>query len=147
MKSRETRQTQAPDVVARTSLVTRVRPTVISSLYVAAVAVLAGVGFVGHSPWPILLAALVTAPASILALPAYYVVYGLLALVPGANPSVSSGSAGAGGDGSVPSVGAGPDAALSWFTTTTHVLGTATLAAAAVLNVFLVRVYILERDT
>ena len=65
------------------------RPTWRSTTYLAAVAGLATAGFVSGSPAPIVLAAVLALPASIVAVPCYYLVYGLLALVTGANPSSS----------------------------------------------------------
>ena len=107
-------------------------------VYVAAVALLAGVGFIGQSPWPILLAALIGLPASIVAVPCYYLGYGLLALIPGANPSSSSGSSTSAPDGNLLTSGtAGMPA--PWFTLTTHILGILALTAAAFLNVLLCR--------
>lgn len=93
---------------------------------------------VGQSPWPILLAGLLAVPASLAALPGYDVVYGLLALVPGANPSGSSGSASVAADGTVLS-STTTGAPAVWFTATTHVLGILALVIAASLNVLLVR--------
>jgi hypothetical protein len=114
------------------------RPTVRSSLYVAAVAVIAAVGFTAQSPSPILLAALLTAPASIVAVPCYYLAYGFLAMVPGAQPSSSSESATFSPDGRIlTSVSAGMPAA--WFTTTTLALGILALTVAALVNVLLLR--------
>ena len=62
------------------------RPTWRSTTYLAAVAGLATAGFVSGSPAPIVLAAVLALPASIVAVPCYYLVYGLLALVTDANP-------------------------------------------------------------
>ncbi len=144
MESWEPGESRDPGEVAGVSLLSRVRPTVPTSLYVAGVTVLAGVGFIGDTPWPILLAALLTAPASIVALPAYYLVYGLLALVPGANPTASSGSATGGAPGPAQSTEV-VGATASWFTSATHLLGIATFAGAAVLNVVIARAYIARR--
>ena len=122
----------------RTSQVTRIWPTVVSWAYVAGVGVLAGVGFIGQSPWLILLAALLAVPVSLVAMPCFYVAYGLLAQIPGANPSTSTGSAAVSTDGaSLWSVTTGSTA--SWFTITAHVLGIVTLVVAATLNVRLAR--------
>ena len=98
-----------------------VRLTVRSSLYVVAVAVIAAVGFTEQSTWPILFATMLAVPASIVAVPCYYLVYGFLALIPGANPSSSSGTPAA------------------WFTVTTFVLGILALTVAAFVNVLLLR--------
>jgi hypothetical protein len=67
-----------------------------------------------------------------------YVVYGVLALIPGANPSSSTGSSSSDAYGStLTTVTTGTPAA--WFTVTTHVLGILALTAAAFLNVLLFR--------
>lgn len=58
---------------------------------VVAVAWIATVGLTEKSPWPIVLAVLLALPASIVALPCYYVVYGVLAPTPVANPSSNTG--------------------------------------------------------
>jgi hypothetical protein len=115
-----------------------VRLTVRSSLYVVAVAVIAAVGFTEQSPWPILFAALRAVPASMVAVPCYYLAYGFLALIPGANPSSNSGSVTFAPDGRMlASVRTGMPAA--WFTITTLVLGIVALAVAAFVNVLLLR--------
>ena len=101
--------------------VASVRLTVRSLIYVVAVAVIAALGFTEQSPWPILLAALLAVPSSIVAVPCYYLAYGFLALIPGANPSSSSGTPAA------------------WFTVTTFVLGILALTVAAFVNVLLLR--------
>jgi len=115
-----------------------VRLTVKSSLYVVAVALIAAVGFTKQSPWAILLATLLAVPASLVAVPCYYLAYGFLALIPGANPSSSSGSATFAPDGRMlTSVSTGMPAA--WFTIATSVLGILALAVAASVNVLLLR--------
>ena len=115
-----------------------VRLTVRSTLYVLAVAVIAAVGFTEQSPWPILFAALLAVPASMVVVPCYYLVYGFLALIPGANPSSNSGSVTFAPDGrTLTTVSTGMPAA--WFTITTLVLGILALTAAAFVNVLLVR--------
>ena len=125
-------------LVVERSRVPSFRLTLRSWVYVVAVASTAAVGFTGKSPWPILLATLLAVPASIVTVPCYYLAYGLLALVPGANPSSSSGSETFAPDGSLlSSVSTGMPAA--WFTITTCVLGILALAAAAFLNVLLLR--------
>lgn len=115
-----------------------------SSFYVAAVTLCATLGFVDGTAWPILLAAAISLPASVMTLPGYYVVYGLLALVPGANPSSStgSGSVDAGGH-LLSSVTTGVPAA--WFTITTPALGILALAVGAFVNVLLVRMLTARR--
>jgi hypothetical protein len=119
------------------------RPTAGGLGYVLAVAVTATVGFVTGSPVPVLLAAAATLPAGLLSMPAYYLVYGLLALVPGANPSSSSGSGSSTADGVVTSHTTGDPAA--WFTVTTHAAGVLLLAAGAVADVVLVRSVVARR--
>lgn len=97
------------------------RPTPLGCVYALGVAALATNGFTTESTAAILLAAAATLPMSLVALPAYYVAYGLLAQVPGANPSTSSTSAS--GD------------LAPWFAVTSDVLGVLALTAAALLNV------------
>jgi len=122
------------DPVVNIQGVPSARLTVRSSPYVVAVSLIAAVGFTEQSPWPILLAV----PASVVALPCYYLAYGFLALIPGAKPSSSSGSATFAPDGHMlTSVSTGMPAA--WFTITTFVLGILTLTVAAFLNVLLLR--------
>lgn len=115
-----------------------------SETYVAVVAACATSGLVGHTAWPVLLAATISLPAAIVTLPGYYVVYGLLALIPGANPSSSSGSGSADAGGHLTStVLTGTQA--TWFTLTTAALGVLLLTAGAVVNVVLVRVLVARR--
>ena len=115
-----------------------VRLSVRSSLYVVAVALIAAVGFTEQSPWPILFAALLAVPASLVVVPCYYLAYGFLALIPGANPSSSSGSVTFAPDGRLlATVSAGMPAA--WFTITTSFLGILALTFAAFVNVLLLR--------
>jgi hypothetical protein len=99
---------------------------------------IAAVGFTEQSPWPILLAALLAVPSSIVALPLYCLAYGFLALVPEAKPSSSSGSATFAPDGRMlTSVSTGMPAV--WFTISTFVLGILALTVAALVNVLLLR--------
>lgn len=118
------------------------RPAAAWAAYVLVVGSLAALGFIGQTTWPILLAVLLTLPVSLLTTPGYYVVYGLLALLPGANPSSSSGSGASGADGSTVT-GSG----AIWFVATTEVIGVLALVAAAVLNVVLVRALWTRRRT
>jgi hypothetical protein len=115
----------------------RLRPTLPSGLYVIGVAVLAAVGFAGDSAWPILLAAALALPASLVTMPAFYVVYGLLAQVPGANPDHAGGGSRMAVHGTVVTWSYGDPAA--WFTHTTDVLGVLLITAAAVVDVAIVR--------
>lgn len=109
----------------------------VAAAYVVVVAGVAAFGFATDSTAAILLAAALALPSGLPALVAYYAAYGVLALVPGANPSESSGSVSCTVDARCATTSAG-DAAL-WFTTTTDALGVAALAAAAVTNVLLWR--------
>ena len=120
------------------------RPTWRSTTYLAAVAGLATAGFASGSPAPIVLAAVLALPASIVAVPCYYLVYGLLALVTDANPSTSSGS-GSGSSAAGGSTTVTADDTATWFAVTTHVLGVLALVVAAALNVLLVRAVLSRR--
>jgi hypothetical protein len=120
----------------------RLRPSLGSSAYVLGVAAIAGAGFAQDLTWPILLAAALTLPTSIAAVPGYYLSYGLLGLVPGANPSSVTGSASSGPSGTTFSETGG----AAWFTVTTDVLGVLALTVAAVLNVLLLRALITRRE-
>ncbi|MEO9151804.1 MAG: hypothetical protein ABI243_05335 [Lapillicoccus sp.] len=115
----------------------RGRPSLRTSLYVVVVAVIAAVGFVGHTPLPIIGAAVLAAPASAGLVPCYYLAYGLLAQVPGANPATSSGHGTVMPDGTRVDVVDGAQAV--WFVVTTQTLGIVTLALAACLNVVILR--------
>lgn len=130
-------------IMCVTHLRPSVRPTLGASIYTLVVAVIAAVGFTTQSTSTILIAVGLALPASTLALPGYYVMYGLLALVPGANPSSSSGSGSCTyGGGCHESVTGEPAA---WFTTTTDALGILALTVAALLNVILFRVLTARR--
>ena len=104
---------------------------------------IAGAGFLQDLAWLILLASVLALPASIVAVPGYYVSYGLLGLVPGANPSSNSGDASSGPGGTVTSWETGGLAV--WFSVTTDVLGVLALTLAAVLNVLVFRTLIALR--
>lgn len=112
-------------------------PTRIGWTYALTVAALATLGFTTESTPMILLAAFLALPSSGAAVPAYYVAYGLLAQVPGASPSSSTGSASCTPDGSCQTSTTGDAAA--WFTFATDVLGILALTAAALLNVVVLR--------
>jgi hypothetical protein len=120
-----------------------VRPTVSSSAYTVVVMATAAVGFVADSTRTILIAALLGLPASIIAVPGYYVVYGVLALVPGANPSSSAGSGSCTPAGSCHESVTGELA--TWFTITTDAVGILALTAAALLNVIVFRMLTARR--
>lgn len=122
----------------------KVRPTWRSATYVTVVAATATVGFVEGSPWPILLAVLLTLPVSIVTVPCYYIVYGLLAQVPGANPSINTRvETQAGHGGPVSSVTTGMRA--TWFVITTETLGVAALTLAALVNVLALQLLLSRR--
>ncbi len=112
----------------------RMTPTAMG--YVAAVTVLASIGFASGQALLIGVAALVTLPASIVALPAFYLGAGLMGLVPGANPSheTSSGYGGPGGVVVLSETG-GP---ASWYLVSLDLLGLLALALAALGNVLLI---------
>ena len=122
----------------------RARPTAGSTAYVVAVGTLAAVGFIGQTTWPILLAGLLALPASLVATPGYYLAYGLLALLPGADASSSSGSGAGTADGTTASI---TSSGATWFVTTTQVMGILALVGAAILNVLLVRALSRRRRT
>lgn len=116
----------------------------VGSGYVLVVAALAAVGFMTHSAPPILLAALLSLPASVIALPGYYMGYGLLALATGANPSVSSSSKRTCTvDGVCSRSTIGEQA--TWFVVTTEVIGVLALTCAAILNLLALRVLTARR--
>ncbi|MCX6459954.1 MAG: hypothetical protein NTZ03_06555 [Actinobacteria bacterium] len=118
---------------------------VVSTVYIIAAGVLATVGFALANPLPILLAALITIPCSVVALPAYYLAYGLLAQLPGANPSSSSGSGSVSSDGAVTST-TSTGMPAEWFTTITPIIGVGALVAAAIANVFIARAFAAQRN-
>jgi hypothetical protein len=72
------------------------------------------------------------AALELVAFPAFYVVYGLLALIPAANPSGSTGAGSCVPNGECQASTAG-DAAV-WFTLVTEAVGILALTAAALLN-------------
>jgi hypothetical protein len=123
--------------------VRRLRPTAASVAYVLAVAVLATIGFAAGSTATILVASALALPVSLVAVPAYYVAYGLLALIPGANPDSASGSGSCTPAGECTISSTGDPAA--WFTATTEVLGVLALVLAAVANVALLRLIAARR--
>lgn len=103
--------------------------------YVMAVTVLAAAGFASGQALLIGIAALVTLPASIAAVPAIYLAAGLLALVPGANPSHTSSSSYVSPQGAEVVRESGAPAV--WYLTSIDVAGVVLLAVAAVANVLL----------
>lgn len=111
--------------------------------YVLVVLVVASVGFLTGSTAAILVAALLAVPSSVAGVPAYYVAYGLLAQVPGANPSSSSGSATCPSSGECTTSTSGDLA--GWFAVTTDMLGILALTAAALLNVLLLQALLAAR--
>ncbi len=122
------------------------RLTLPAACYVAAVGLCAAWGFAVGSPWPVVLAAAAAVPASLVAAPLYYVMYGLLALVPGANPSSSAGSGSSSAAGGTDSSYVTGEPA-AWFTVTTHTLGVVTLMLAATTDVLLVRALVARHRT
>ncbi len=106
-------------------------------MYVVVVALLSAFGFVAQTPWPILVAACLTLPASVVALPGYYVAYGLLAWATGANSTEATGSSSSSPDGTITSTVTG--SLPTWFSLTTSVLGVAILTGGAIANLYLLR--------
>jgi hypothetical protein len=115
----------------------------LESAYVLVVAVVATCGFVRGSTGVIALAALLALPTSVPATIGYYGVYGLLAQVPGADPSSSSGSVVCSSGGECQELSSGDLA--GWFAVTTTVVGVLALTAAALLNVLLLRMLAARR--
>jgi hypothetical protein len=107
------------------------------SAYVAAVTLLAIAGFALDSALLLGIAALATLPISIAAVPAFYVVAGLLGLIPGATPDHATGSGYGTSVGQVTTVETGAPA--EWYLISIAVIGVAALAVAALLNVLLLR--------
>lgn len=108
----------------------RGRLTPAALAYIATVTVLTAVGFASGQPLLIGVAALLTLPLSIVAVPVFYMLAGLLGLVPGANPSRASGSGYVGPHGKVVVTHSGEPA--QWYLISLDVLGVAIFAAAAV---------------
>jgi hypothetical protein len=110
----------------------------LESAYVLTVAVIATCGFAGPgSTAAILTAAALALPTSIVAVPGFYMAYGLLAQFPGANPSSSTSFGGCSPEGDCYEHTTGDVA--PWFVVTTDVIGVLALTAAALLNVVLLR--------
>jgi ABC-type dipeptide/oligopeptide/nickel transport system permease component len=128
-------------MVGRLIDVLRQAPTWQRSLgatYVLGVAAAAGAGFAADSTATILLAAAVSLPASMVAVPSYYLAYGLIALVPGANPSEASGSSSCTPAGDCDTTSSGGLA--PWFEVTTDVIGVLALSSAALLNLLMLMI-------
>lgn len=115
----------------------------ISAAYVLGVFVTAVVGFINESTFTILLAAALSLPTSLIALPGYYAAYGLMALVPGANPSTHSSSTSCTADGICHEVRTGDPA--TWFLVATDVAGVMALTCAAIVNVVALRLVFKRR--
>ena len=105
-------------------------------MYVLCVAVAAW-GFYTATTATILLAALLALPAGGPALVGYYMAYGLLAGVSGANPEVDSSGGRCTASGGCESFSTGEPA--EWFLHTMDLVGVLALTTAAVLNVVLLR--------
>lgn len=115
----------------------KLRLTLAETLYALTVAVLASIGFTTASTPIIVLSALLSLPSSILAVPAYYVAYGLVALVPGANSSSNTGSGSCTPNGDC--VTSSTEALAAWFAFTSEITGVLALIAAALVNVAVLR--------
>lgn len=111
--------------------------TLAESLYVLMVGVLGIAGFTAGSASVILFTAFLSLPSSVLAVPAYYVAYGLLGMVPGANGSSSTGSGSCTPNGDCVTSTTGELA--PWFAMTSDSIGIVALVAAALVNVTLLR--------
>lgn len=121
------------------------RLSMVGWIYPLGVAAVSALGFTTGSTPTILLAALLALPSSIVALPAFYVVYGLLGQVPGANPDSSTGSFSCGPTGDCQGSTTGDTAV--WFTLATGAAGILALTAAALLNAVVLHNLISARRT
>ncbi len=115
----------------------------VEAAYVVAVAVTAATGMLTRTPWLVLFAVVVSLPFGLVAIVGYYVGYGLLALVPGANPSFSSGSGTVGPDGATVWSSTGGQA--GWFVVLTGALAITLISVAACANVVLLRAVVRNR--
>lgn len=104
-----------------------------ASAYLLVVMLLAVFGFITGTTSVILLAVVLTLPASLAAVPLYYVLFGLLAQVPGASPASSAGGAMCRPHRGCQAVHSSGQAI--WFSPTATVIGIVLLVAAAVFNV------------
>jgi hypothetical protein len=103
-----------------------VRPTtIVSAAYVVAVAALATWGFASGATALILVAFALALPTGAPALAGYYLAYGLLAQVPGANPPSGE--------------------PATWFLATTTVLGVLAPTVAAFANIVVLRLLLRRR--
>jgi hypothetical protein len=114
-----------------------VRPGWVEAAYLLTVATIATCGFALDSTVTVLVALLLALPTSVAATIGYYVIYGLLAMLPGANLSSSSGAGSCSSGGDCHTGAAGDPAA--WFTVTTDVIAVLALTGAALLNLVLYR--------
>jgi hypothetical protein len=103
------------------------------SAYVLVVAAIATAGFATETTGAILLAGALSLPTSVPAAIGFYLAYGVLALVPGANPGTSSGSGSCTPDGPCQVSSTGDAAA--WFVVATDAIGILALVVAALVNV------------
>lgn len=115
------------------------RPTRGESAYLLVVAAIATWGFAAGSTTLIVLAVVVALPTSVPALIGFYVAYGLLAQLPGANPSSSSGGSACSSSGVCRGSGSVTGDAATWFLLTTDVIGVLALTVAALGNVAILR--------
>jgi hypothetical protein len=118
---------------------------IVAGAYVATVAITATIGFTTDSTAAILLAVLLTLPSGVPAVVGYYLVYGLLAQVPGANPDSVSGYESCTADGECH--GSTTGELVTWFAVTTDLIGIVALTAAALLDVVLVRLLLRLRGS
>ena len=104
----------------------------VAAAYVATVAGLAGAGFANDSTVAILLGVALTLPFGAIALIGFYLAYGILAQVPGANPDVGRGGSHCDGAGVCTTWSTGDLA--PWFQFTTDAIGVGLLTVAAIAN-------------
>jgi len=110
---------------------------------VLCVAAVAAWGFYTDSTAPILLAVLLALPMGPPALVGYYIVYGLLSQVAGANPDIATSYGWCTSDGVCQSSTTGEPA--DWFMQAMDLIGVLAMAGAAVLNVVLLRILMARR--
>jgi hypothetical protein len=108
----------------------------LEAAYMLAVAGLGASGFVTGTTALILAATVLALPTGVVALVGYYLVYGLLALVPGANPDTNQGFSC-----SAATLCPGDETGelASWFVLSGVVIGVLLLTVAAACNVALLR--------
>jgi len=105
--------------------------------YAAVVAVLAAIGVIGQTPWPLLAAVALTLPVGGAALVLYYLAYGLIVTATHAGPIASISYSAVRADGTIATVAV--DGRPTWFTVVSGVLAVALFTAVAIGNAALIR--------